>query len=149
LRRYCKNHLQIKSWISYAELQFGDRIPGKAYRERSNGEQIENWVVEVEILFRVNNYLASTYLGDESLGMKGCDNLIAPYYEKMIALLRPWYEYLNLNFTFNGIDRDRINYVLKHLSQKERNFALIYIHNSELNLAVDHCQLALYYARLY
>jgi tetratricopeptide (TPR) repeat protein len=139
----------LEHLLSYAELQFGDRIRGKAYRERSNGEQIENWVVEVEILFRINNFLASTNLGDESLGMKGCDKLSAPFYEKMIALLRPWWEYLNLRQTETGIGKDRINYVLMYLSQTERNFALIYIRNNELNLAVDHCQLALHYARLF
>lgn len=32
--------------ISYAEFQFGDRIPGKAYRERENGERTDNWRVE-------------------------------------------------------------------------------------------------------
>jgi tetratricopeptide (TPR) repeat protein len=135
--------------LSYAEFQFGDRIPGKAYRERSNGEQIDNWVVEVEILLQVNNYLASAK--DESLGMKVCDNLSAPYKEKMIALLMPWFEYFNSNSTIqrNNLDREKFNYILEYLSQTERNLALIYVHNNEPNFAVDLCQLALYYARLY
>ena len=37
--------------ISYALFQFGDRILGKAYRERAfNGERIDNWRVEIGIL---------------------------------------------------------------------------------------------------
>jgi hypothetical protein len=28
--------------ISYAEYQFGDRVEGRSYRERANGERMDN-----------------------------------------------------------------------------------------------------------
>jgi hypothetical protein len=40
----------LKHLISYAEYQFGSRVPGKDYRERENGERIDNWTVEIQIL---------------------------------------------------------------------------------------------------
>jgi hypothetical protein len=36
--------------ISYAVHQFGDRVPGKDYRERENGERVNNYVVEIDML---------------------------------------------------------------------------------------------------
>jgi hypothetical protein len=39
--------------LSYALYQFGDRIPGKAYRERENGERIENYQVEIGNLYHL------------------------------------------------------------------------------------------------
>jgi hypothetical protein len=35
----------LEHLISYAEYQFGSQVPGKAYRERGNGEQIDDWIV--------------------------------------------------------------------------------------------------------
>jgi hypothetical protein len=35
--------------LSYALFQFGDRVEGKSYRERGNGDQISDWIVYIEI----------------------------------------------------------------------------------------------------
>jgi hypothetical protein len=80
--------------LSYAEYQFGDRILGKSYRERGNGERIDNWRVEVGILVPIYNDFIVIYIQDESLSMMAFDNLTFPYMEKMLALLRPWSTYL-------------------------------------------------------
>jgi hypothetical protein len=84
--------------ISYALLQFGDRIPGKAYRERAfNGECIDNWIVEIGILIPMYLELTLIYDNDESLSTIVCDNLTFPYYEKILKLLRPWSAYLDVS----------------------------------------------------
>ena len=64
--------------ISYAEHQFGDRVPGRGYRKMGTGEHIDNWTVEIEILIPMYNALASIYGGDESVSMIVRDNFAFP-----------------------------------------------------------------------
>jgi hypothetical protein len=64
--------------ISYAEHQFGDRVPGKAYRERGNGDHIDNWNVEIEIMIPIYVDLVNVYLADESLSMIDSNNVLFP-----------------------------------------------------------------------
>jgi hypothetical protein len=75
--------------ISYVEHQFGDRVLGKAYRERCSGECIDNWRVEILILVSIYMDLIDVYRENESLSMVASDNLTFPYYEKILELLRP------------------------------------------------------------
>jgi tetratricopeptide (TPR) repeat protein len=137
--------------ISYALYQFGDRIPGKAYRERDNGERIDNWRVEIGILISMYVYLTSVYKDDESLSTMDRDNLTFPYYEKMLELLRPWSVYLDLNSASHtgSLDKDQINNTLFLLTQTEWDIARFYTRKSQFDRAENHCQQALSYARMY
>ena len=138
--------------VSYALHQFGDRIVGKAYRERAfNGERIDNWMVEIEILVPVYVDLASIHSNDESLSEMDCDNLNFPYYEKIIELLRPWSAYLDVSSAshIGSLDKDQINYTLFYFSQTERNMGSICVGRSQFDLAENHCQQALIFAKLY
>jgi hypothetical protein len=81
--------------LSYADYQFGDQILGKFYRERGNGERIDNWRVEIEALIPIHIDWISIYQEDESLSMMARDNLVFPYNEKILELLRPWSTYLD------------------------------------------------------
>jgi hypothetical protein len=78
----------LQHLISYAEHQFGDRVQDKSYRERVNGERFDNWRVEIEILILIYFGLESVYIDDISLSMVAKNNLMFPYYEKMLELLR-------------------------------------------------------------
>jgi tetratricopeptide (TPR) repeat protein len=135
--------------LSYADHQFGDRILGKSYRERGNGERIDNWRVEIEILVHIYNDFIDIHEDDESLSMMAFDNLTFPYNEKMLALLRPWSTYLNVSNTsqVDSLGKDRINFTLLFFTQTERKMGAIYKHRNEFNLAEDYCQRALTYAR--
>jgi tetratricopeptide (TPR) repeat protein len=137
--------------VSYAEHQFGDRVPGKAYRERGNGDCIDNWKVEIEIMIPIHLNLVNVYLADESLSLKDSNNFQFPYYEKMLDLLSPWSSKLDSNSTsqINSLDRDQINFVSCFLSTTERNIAIILRQRNEFELAESYCQQALSHARLY
>jgi tetratricopeptide (TPR) repeat protein len=138
--------------ISYALHQFGDRIPGKAYRERaSNGERIDNWRVEIGILVSLYLEVVNRLGNDESSSLIVHDNLAFPYYEKILELLRPWSTYLDVSSSshIGSLDKDQINYALFHFSQTERNMGLIYIRRSQFDLAENYCQQALIFAKLY
>jgi tetratricopeptide (TPR) repeat protein len=141
----------LRHLLSYADHQFGDRILGKSYRERGNGERIDNWSVELGILVPIHSDLIVTYKEDESLGMMIGDNLTFPYYKKILELLRPWSAYLDSNRTnqIDSLDEDQINHTLVYFTQTERKMGAIYKRRNEFNLAEDYCQRALTYARLY
>jgi tetratricopeptide (TPR) repeat protein len=137
--------------LLYAGYQFGDRILGKSYRERGNGERINNWRVEVGILVPIYFDFILIYEKDESLSMMTRDNLVLPYNEKMLELLRPWSAYLDSNRTsqIDSLDEDQINYTLAYFTQIERSMGAIYRRRNEFNMAEDYFQRALTYARLY
>jgi tetratricopeptide (TPR) repeat protein len=137
--------------ILYAVHQFGDRVLGKAYRERINGERIDNWWVEIGILIPIYNNLTSVYMDDESFNMIVFDKATFPFYEKMLELLRPWSAYLDLSGTSHkdSLDKNQINKTLFYFSQTERNMGAIYKNRIEFVLAERHFQRALSFARLY
>jgi tetratricopeptide (TPR) repeat protein len=138
--------------ISYALYQFGDRVLGKAHRERgSNIERINNWVVEIGILIPIYVDLTSIYNYDESLSLILCDNLTFPNLEKMLDILRPWSTYLDLNRPghVDSLDKDQINHTLMLFSQTECSIATIYKRRNQFGLAENHCQQALSYAKLF
>jgi tetratricopeptide (TPR) repeat protein len=138
--------------ISYALFHFGDRVLGKAYRERAfNSERIDNWRVEIGILVFLYYNLVARLGNDESLSAMDCDNLTFPYYEKILELLRPWSAYLDVSSASHvgSLDKDQINRTLFHFSQTEWNIARVYIRRSQFDRAENHCQQALIFAKLY
>jgi tetratricopeptide (TPR) repeat protein len=141
----------LRHLISYAEHQFGDRILGKAYRERDSGKRIDNWKVEILILVPIYMDLIDVYRKNELLSLVTSDNMTLPYYQKTLELLRPWSAYLDVNCTghIDSLDKDRIDLTLMVFSRVECNIGLIHRHRNEFVFAEDHCQRALSYARMY
>jgi tetratricopeptide (TPR) repeat protein len=138
--------------VSYALYQFGDRVLGKAYRERAfNGERIDNWRVEMYILIPLYYDSANLLGNDEALSAMVRDNLTFPYYEKILELLRPWSTYLDVSSAgHNGrLDKDQINATMGFFSEIERNVARIHSGRNQFDLAENHCQQALIFAKLY
>jgi tetratricopeptide (TPR) repeat protein len=138
--------------ISYALHQFGDRIPGKAYRERAfNGERIDNWRVEIGILVPLYLEVVARLGNHESSSLIVHDNLAFPYCEKILELLRPWSAYLDVSSSshIGSLDKDQINHTLVHFSRTERNLGSSYVRRNQFDLAENHCQQALIFAKLY
>lgn len=79
------------------------------------------------------------------------DDLTLPYFEKMLAILRPWSIYFDWNSTsrIDSIDKDQVNHLLESSSEIECIISLIQRHRNQFNLAENYCQLALSHARLY
>jgi tetratricopeptide (TPR) repeat protein len=142
----------LEHLISYALYQFGDRILGKTYRERAfNGERTDNWRVEIGILVPIYIDLVSIHNENESMSAMVIDNLTFPYHEKILELLRPWSVYFDVSSAshIDSLNKDQINYLLFHFSQTEWNIAGIYIGRNQFDLAKNHCQQALIFARMY
>jgi tetratricopeptide (TPR) repeat protein len=134
--------------LSYAEFQFGDRVLGRAHRERANGESISNWTVDILTLFPI---CVSLTMSDNSLTVIVRNQTTLPYWEKIADLLKPWSAYLDSNFTnrIDNLNRDQINVIAQLLSMTERNTASIYVQSNQCDMAEIYCQRALSYARLY
>jgi tetratricopeptide (TPR) repeat protein len=137
--------------ISYAGHQFGDRAPGKDYRERANGERIDNWNAEIGMLIPTYCQLVDAYQWDESLSTIDSDNLCFPYLEKMLELLRPWSVNLDLDSTgrIDILDKEQIALLLVRSIETELQIAFIHTERSRFDQAENHCQQALSHARLY
>jgi hypothetical protein len=147
LERPKKVHLELRVLeylIAYAEHQFGDRVEGISYRERKNNDRMDNWDVELVILLSIYSNITSAYARDDSLSIIARDDLIFPYLEKQLDLLRPWSTSLR-----DSLSGDQINLILMISSRTERRIALIHSHRNEFDLVANHCQQALSHARLY
>jgi hypothetical protein len=141
----------LEHLISYSEHQFGDRVPGKAYHKRKDGDRIDNWTVEIGILIPIYSNLVNVNSTDESLSMIDSDNLKLPYLEKMLGLLRPWSSKLDTNPTsqIDSLDIDQINFILFFLSTTERSIGTVLKGRNKFVLAESYCQQALSHARLF
>jgi hypothetical protein len=81
-----KNCRVLKHLLSYLEYQFGGKVAGIDYRERSNGERINNWEGEVEILRTIDGHLADFYLHNNSLSMISRCEMSFPLLERSLSL---------------------------------------------------------------
>jgi hypothetical protein len=128
-----------KYLVSYAEYQFGNRVPGKDYRERENEESIDNWTVKIEILIVIYNGLASLYFTDESLSTINIDNLKFPLHEKMRDLLRPCSADLDSNSTarIDSMTKDQAVEILMLSVIAENSIAIIYQNRNQFNFIVN------------
>jgi hypothetical protein len=128
--------------ISYAEYQFGNRVPGnEVYRER-DGERVDNWVIEIELLYPLYNNMVNIYVANDSISKIATNNLSLPYFLKMLDLTRPW-------SSRTGIPDKNQNHILMLLSETESKIAHVYSTRTDFNLAESFIQSALKNARLY
>jgi hypothetical protein len=137
--------------LSYAKFQFGNSMSGKSYRERSNGDRIDNWNVEIEILCSVYLNLANLYHDDQTLGeVMRCDMIISTF-KQVLEVLRPWHVLIDSmdSSRIDVLNTDQVNTVLFNSSIAERNMGDGYTRRGEFNLAENHCQRALAHAKRY
>jgi hypothetical protein len=142
----------LKHLISYAEFQFGERIPDKVYRQRNNTERIENWTVEINSFICIYRNLNDVYSEDTSLSVIEHDNIILPNCEKMLEIMMPWSLSLDLDAAHRVdyyLTKDLIDYILEVLSYIERNIAKVYMNRNQFTVSEYHCQRAISYARRY
>jgi hypothetical protein len=140
--------------LSYAKFQFGNRIPQKAYRERANGEYINNYEVEIEHMIRIYRDLINCIMVDKSLSLLQMHDMGLPYNHSVLDILRPWSAYItDLEGTVQreGLDLDssNVDHILLEYSETEQDMAKIYTHRNQFDIAEGCCQRALSYARQY
>jgi tetratricopeptide (TPR) repeat protein len=135
----------------YAEFQFGDRISGETYRQRKDSDRIDNFDVEIDILILIYRSLVNAYIEDTSLSVMDCDNIIFPYYGKILTILQPWSQCVDLDAAnqVNSLSKDQIDEILEIFSVTEQSISSIHTHRSQFILSESHCQRALSCAQRY
>jgi hypothetical protein len=137
----------LEHLLSYLEYQFGEKVAGIDYRGRGNGERINNWEAEVEILQNVYSQLSDLHLQNHSMSMISRFEMNFPLLERSLSLLNPWLIQLDLDGS-NRMDT-QINYILEKLYVTEQNIAVLTINSNQLDVAEGHCQQCLAYSRRY
>jgi hypothetical protein len=132
----------LEHLLSFAENQFGEEKPGISYRKRGNVE-VDNWVVDVLILNRINGRLADLHGQNHSLSIMISNNMRFPLLEKSLSLLNPWLTHIDSN-SLSELQR---NLLLQDLFHGELNMAGVAIYRRQYDIADGHCQQCLAYSR--
>jgi hypothetical protein len=85
----------LEQVLTYAEYQFGKEIPKIGYRERVDGERIDNWTVDIRIFFNINSRLNMSYHNHPTLSYMICCDMRYRYLERSVGLLKPWLVHLD------------------------------------------------------
>lgn len=78
------NHL-----LSYATNLFGYRVPEKTHRKRRNFERIDHYPVEIDMFITTLDGLVIWTLADKSVSLIQQNDMMLPYHEKILHLLKP------------------------------------------------------------
>jgi tetratricopeptide (TPR) repeat protein len=141
----------LEHLLSFAEHQFGKGVTGKDYRERDDSERISNWIVDIEILYKVVTLLVKLYKQDDSLSELNLDYIIFPYLKQSLSLLNPWLTNLDLDPSdgINILSNEQKDSLLGELYSTEQNMANITTNRMQFDMAEGHCQRCLAYTRRY
>eukprot|EP00596_Hydrurales_sp_CCMP1899_P005726 CAMPEP_0119052570 /NCGR_PEP_ID=MMETSP1177-20130426/73828_1 /TAXON_ID=2985 /ORGANISM="Ochromonas sp, Strain CCMP1899" /LENGTH=425 /DNA_ID=CAMNT_0007032189 /DNA_START=251 /DNA_END=1528 /DNA_ORIENTATION=- len=139
----------LKHLLSYSDFQFGKEVAGMDYRERSDGERISNWMVDIYILYDITNKLTAFHGQNNSLSAIGRSDVAFPYLERSLSLLSPWLIYLDSNAgkRSDWYSEDQIDDLLKHLLRIHHNMATTTITRRKFDAAEGHCQQCLAYSK--
>jgi tetratricopeptide (TPR) repeat protein len=139
------NHL-----LCYAKLQFEGRDPEIAYRQRTNGERIHNFQVEISFIIPIYEKMIDATFDDTSLNETDRETTLRLYYEKILEILKPWSLCLDSDAKrVDGLSIDQIHEILDLLSDTERRLAAFYTNIDKYEAAGNHHERALFYARRY
>jgi hypothetical protein len=141
----------LRHLLHYAKFQFGDRIPGKAYRRRENGERISNLHVEIYVTIPIYKFTIHAYRGDTLLSIEDRDNEVLLCLEGILEVLKPWSLSLDMDAAsrIESLSKDHINAILELLSDTEQDIAKKCMNKCQFGESESHCQRALAYARRY
>lgn len=141
------NERVLKHLLTYATFQFGEPVAGLGYRQRGNGERIDDFTVEINNVIPIYQNFHNTYLRDTSLTRIDRDNFILRNAGKMLEVLQPWSVYLDSRT--DSVSKEKLDTIFDLLSKVEQNKASIYSNRNQFDIAENHNQQAVAYARRY
>jgi tetratricopeptide (TPR) repeat protein len=139
----------LKHLLSYADYQFGQHVAGRDYRERSDGQRISNWDVEIDILLEISYKMADIDAANLSLSAVVRDGKILAHLERSLHILSPWMVIIDSDATnqSNSLSFEKTNYLLGESSNIEGNMALAAGRRNQLDAAEVHCLRRLAHSR--
>lgn len=140
----------LEHLLSYAENQFGKQVTGVGYRERGDGQIINNWDVEIRIFYEINSTILHIHSQDASINSRLIrGDKMFPYLEKSLFLLSPWLVHLEPSNETNQLDYDQSDYLLHESYCTEQGLSMVMMKRNQFNAAEGHCKRCLDYSRRY
>jgi hypothetical protein len=135
--------------LSYADYQFEQPTRGRDYRERIDGQRIDNWTVDLNILLHISMKMVNVYNTNLSLGTMIRDNKMYPHLERSLHILRPWMDTIDSDATnqSNSLSFGQTNKLLKMSLEVERVITLVAINRDHFDKAEGHCRRCLVNSR--
>ena len=126
--------------LSFAEQQYGEALPGQAYRERPNGERVDNLIADTEL------WQISSTLGNRLYNLRTNESYRRAelYFLKSRDTLERWRFVFDSDYEKGDI---RMNKLFEMLSVTERYLADLYASQSRFTEAEHHCALCLTFAK--
>jgi hypothetical protein len=117
--------------LQYADYQFGKPIIRKNYRERTDGQRIANWNVDINILLKINTTITDIYLANDSLSKIIREEEAFPHLEKSLHILSPWIVTVGTDATnqSNSLNSEMTNYLLEQTYSLERDMSIVAMNN--------------------
>lgn len=139
----------LEHLLSFSHFQFGKEVTGIDYRERRDGERINNWMVDIFVLYDINSRLAAFYSQTNLLSAIGRSDARFPYLERSVDLLSPWLIYLDSNAgkRSDWHSESQIDELLMHLQRIENNLANVTLMRRQFDVAEGHCLRCLEYSK--
>jgi hypothetical protein len=104
----------LEHLLSYADYQFGQHVAGSEYRERSDGQRIHNWNVDINILFEISTKILDIYIMNPLLSAIIRENKMFPHLDRSLHILCPWMVTIDSDATnqSNGLSFEQTNELL-------------------------------------
>jgi tetratricopeptide (TPR) repeat protein len=154
LKNGTRSEIRILEYcLSFAERQYGDRIIGKAYRERGDGSKIDNWKCEIDCIeflcFQIGSaFKMSTNTIDDIDIRRDNYKQAIKFAEKSLFVLEPWRTQIDLekrNRT-DQLDQKMINNINYKLSHNESTLSDIHTLLNEYDKAEEYYYMAILHA---
>ena len=128
----------LKYLLAFAEQQYGEAQPGMPFRERPDGERVDNMIADIEL------WQISSTLGNRLYNLRTCDS----YREAEVYFLKARDRLERWRFLFDATNRDKdVTKLLEMLSITERYLADLYASQSRFHEAEYHCAQCLKFAK--
>jgi hypothetical protein len=139
----------LEHLLSYADYQFGQHVAGSKYRERSDGQSIANWDVDINILLLISIRISNIYSTNPLLSVMIRDNKMYPHLERSLHILSPWMVTIGSDATnqSNSLSFEQTNYLLENSSNIEGDMALVAVNRRLFDVAEGHCHRCLAHSR--
>jgi tetratricopeptide (TPR) repeat protein len=139
----------LEHLLSYADNQFGQQVEGRDYRERTDGQRIANWDVDINILLQISTRMSNFYVKNLSLSPIIQDNKMFPHLERSLNILKPWMVIMDSDASnqSNSLNSGQMDHLLKLSYHTERDMALVTMNRNQFDGAEGHSHRCLADAR--
>jgi hypothetical protein len=130
----------LEHLLSYADNQFGQQVPGRLYREGTDGQRIANWDVDICILLQIITKMLNIHLKNLSYSPIIRDNKTFPHLERLLDILKPWMVVMDSDGSnqSNSLNLGQKDHLLKVSYQIEQSMASVAMNRYQFDVAEGH-----------